>query len=136
MGNSFVVQRRQLPQQDRYTDELGVELGQRWTAIESVGLYVPGGTASYPSSVLMNAVPAKVAGVAKVLHASADRAFQLLTEHREQLDKLAQALIEREELDVNEITELIGPAVYTQGDGNGHRDATVAAKGSVHKSDL
>ena len=55
--------RRQLPQDDRYTDALGVELGHRWTAIEAVGLYVPGGTAAYPSSVLMNAVPAKVAGV-------------------------------------------------------------------------
>ncbi len=55
--------RRQRPSDDRYTDALGVELGSRWTAIEAVGLYVPGGTASYPSSVLMNAVPAKVAGV-------------------------------------------------------------------------
>ncbi len=54
--------RRQLPKDDRFTDPLGVELGHRWTAIEAVGLYVPGGTAAYPSSVLMNAVPAKVAG--------------------------------------------------------------------------
>ena len=46
---------------------LGVELGSRWTAIEAVGLYVPGGTASYPSSVLMNAVPAKVAGVERIV---------------------------------------------------------------------
>ena len=59
--------RRQLPQDDRFTDALGVELGSRWTAIESVGLYVPGGTAAYPSSVLMNAVPAKVAGVPRVV---------------------------------------------------------------------
>lgn len=58
---------RQKPQDDRYTDELGVELGSRWTAIEAVGLYVPGGTASYPSSVLMNAVPAKVAGVDRIV---------------------------------------------------------------------
>ena len=58
--------RRQLPQDDRFTDALGVELGSRWTAIEAVGLYVPGGTAAYPSSVLMNAVPAKVAGVPRV----------------------------------------------------------------------
>jgi histidinol dehydrogenase len=50
--------RRQLPKDDRFTDALGVELGHRWTAIEAVGLYVPGGTAAYPSSVLMNAVPA------------------------------------------------------------------------------
>jgi histidinol dehydrogenase len=58
--------RRQLPRDDRFTDALGVELGSRWTAIEAVGLYVPGGTAAYPSSVLMNAVPAKVAGVPRV----------------------------------------------------------------------
>ena len=58
---------RQKPRDDRYTDALGVELGSRWTAIEAVGLYVPGGTASYPSSVLMNAVPAKVAGVDRVV---------------------------------------------------------------------
>src|SRR5262245_30831433 len=54
---------RQKPADERFTDALGVELGSRWTAIEAVGLYVPGGTAAYPSSVLMNAVPAKVAGV-------------------------------------------------------------------------
>jgi histidinol dehydrogenase len=58
--------RRQLPTDDRYTDALGAELGSRWTAIESVGLYVPGGLASYPSSVLMNAVPAQVAGVPRI----------------------------------------------------------------------
>ncbi len=57
----------QLPKDDRFTDALGVELGWRWSAIESVGLYVPGGTAAYPSSVLMNAVPARVAGVARVV---------------------------------------------------------------------
>ena len=59
--------RRQLPKDERFTDALGVELGSRWTAIEAVGLYVPGGTAAYPSSVLMNAVPAKVAGVPRVV---------------------------------------------------------------------
>ncbi|TIW92585.1 histidinol dehydrogenase, partial [Mesorhizobium sp.] len=58
---------RQNPKDDRYTDAAGVELGSRWTAIEAVGLYVPGGTASYPSSVLMNAVPAKVAGVERIV---------------------------------------------------------------------
>ncbi len=57
---------RQMPKDDRFTDALGVELGARWTAIEAVGLYVPGGTAAYPSSVLMNAVPAKVAGVPRI----------------------------------------------------------------------
>lgn len=58
---------RQKPRDDRFTDALGVELGHRWTAIEAVGLYVPGGTAAYPSSVLMNAVPAKVAGVPRIV---------------------------------------------------------------------
>ena len=58
---------RQLPEDDRYRDAAGVELGHRWTAVESVGLYVPGGLASYPSSVLMNALPAKVAGVPRVV---------------------------------------------------------------------
>ncbi|WP_217578614.1 histidinol dehydrogenase [Mesorhizobium sp. GbtcB19] len=58
---------RQKPKDDRYTDAAGVELGSRWTAIEAVGLYVPGGTASYPSSVLMNAVPARVAGVDRIV---------------------------------------------------------------------
>jgi histidinol dehydrogenase len=59
--------RRQLPKDDRFIDALGVELGSRWTAISAVGLYVPGGTAAYPSSVLMNAVPAKVAGVTRIV---------------------------------------------------------------------
>ena len=58
---------RQRPVDDRYTDESGVELGSRWTAIQAVGLYVPGGTASYPSSVLMNAVPAVVAGCERIV---------------------------------------------------------------------
>jgi histidinol dehydrogenase len=59
--------RAQRPEDHMSTDALGVTLGWRWTAIESVGLYVPGGRASYPSSVLMNAVPAKVAGVPRVV---------------------------------------------------------------------
>jgi histidinol dehydrogenase len=59
--------RRQLPRDERFTDGAGVELGWRWSAIEAVGLYVPGGTAAYPSSVLMNAVPAKVAGVDRLV---------------------------------------------------------------------
>jgi histidinol dehydrogenase len=58
---------RQKPADLDMTDALGVRLGWRWSAIEAVGLYVPGGTASYPSSVLMNAVPAKVAGVPRVV---------------------------------------------------------------------
>ena len=58
--------RRQKPVDERFSDPLGVEMGAKWTAIEAVGLYVPGGTAAYPSSVLMNAVPAKVAGVPRL----------------------------------------------------------------------
>lgn len=59
--------RKQMPEDVNRTDPIGVELGWRWTALESVGLYVPGGTAAYPSSVLMNAVPAKVAGVERLV---------------------------------------------------------------------
>ena len=59
--------RRQLPRDERWTDEAGVTLGWRWTPIDAVGLYVPGGTASYPSSVLMNAVPARVAGAERLV---------------------------------------------------------------------
>jgi len=58
--------RRQLPKDESFTDETGATLGWRWGPLTSVGLYVPGGTASYPSSVLMNAVPARVAGVERV----------------------------------------------------------------------
>lgn len=58
---------KQRPPDSRFTDAAGVELGWRWTPVNSVGLYVPGGTASYPSSVLMNAVPAKVAGVQRIV---------------------------------------------------------------------
>src|SRR3954449_9850162 len=58
---------RQVPKDERFTDALGVELGWRWSAVEAVGLYVPGGTAAHPSSVLMNALPAKVAGVTRVV---------------------------------------------------------------------
>ena len=61
--------KRQMPVDDRYVDPIGVELGSRWTAVESVGLYVPGGLASYPSSVLMGAVPAQVAGVERIVMA-------------------------------------------------------------------
>ena len=57
---------RQRPQDLRFTDPVGVELGWRWTPIDAVGLYVPGGTAAYPSSVLMNVAPAKVAGVGRI----------------------------------------------------------------------
>ena len=59
--------RRQVPADERFTDEAGAELGWRWTSVDSVGLYVPGGTAAYPSSVLMNAIPARVAGVRRIV---------------------------------------------------------------------
>lgn len=57
---------RQRPADQRFTDEAGVELGWRWTPLESVGIYVPGGRAAYPSTVLMNAVPAAAAGVDRI----------------------------------------------------------------------
>ncbi|MBS0241368.1 MAG: histidinol dehydrogenase [Proteobacteria bacterium] len=64
----LAAHQRQKPEAEvRYRDAVGAELGHRWTAVQSVGLYVPGGLASYPSSVLMNAVPAKVAGVGRVV---------------------------------------------------------------------
>ncbi|GLR68118.1 histidinol dehydrogenase [Acidocella aquatica] len=58
--------RAQLPQDIKFTDETGATLGMRWGALDAVGIYVPGGKASYPSSVLMNAIPAKVAGVGRI----------------------------------------------------------------------
>ncbi|SIT06636.1 histidinol dehydrogenase [Insolitispirillum peregrinum] len=58
---------RQMPESYDYVDEAGVRLGSRWLAVEAAGLYVPGGTAAYPSSVLMNAIPAKVAGVERLV---------------------------------------------------------------------
>lgn len=64
----LAAHQRQKPEPEvRWRDEIGAELGHRWTAVQSVGLYVPGGLASYPSSVLMNAVPAKVAGVERIV---------------------------------------------------------------------
>jgi len=57
----------QRPSDRRFTDAQGVELGERWTPIDTVGIYVPGGLAAYPSSVLMNALPAKVAGVERLV---------------------------------------------------------------------
>lgn len=58
---------RQVPADASYVDERGVGLGLRWRPVDAVGLYVPGGTAAYPSSVLMNAIPARVAGVGRLV---------------------------------------------------------------------
>lgn len=58
---------RQIPEDQRWEDESGASLGWRWTPVSAAGLYVPGGLASYPSSVLMNAIPAKVAGVERLV---------------------------------------------------------------------
>ena len=58
---------RQKPQDESFTDAAGVELGHRWTPVDAAGLYVPGGLANYPSSVLMNAIPAREAGVPRVV---------------------------------------------------------------------
>jgi len=64
-GRIRAFHEKQLPADLSYTDEAGVKLGQRWTPVAAAGLYVPGGTAAYPSSVLMNALPAAVAGVGR-----------------------------------------------------------------------
>ena len=66
-GRIRAFHERQMPRDERWTDEAGATLGWRWTAVDAAGLYVPGGTASYPSSVLMNAVPARVAGVGRLV---------------------------------------------------------------------
>lgn len=58
---------RQKPKDHRFEDAQGVSLGHKWSAVDAAGLYVPGGTANYPSSVLMNAIPAKVAGVKRLV---------------------------------------------------------------------
>ena len=58
---------RHIPENDQITDDIGVGLGIRWNAVEAAGIYVPGGKAAYPSSVLMNAIPAKVAGVERIV---------------------------------------------------------------------
>ncbi|MGL4279943.1 MAG: histidinol dehydrogenase, partial [Albidovulum sp.] len=58
---------RQMPADERWTDAAGATLGWRWSPVTAAGLYVPGGLASYPSSVLMNAIPAKVAGVERLV---------------------------------------------------------------------
>ncbi|MBX7461205.1 histidinol dehydrogenase [Qipengyuania huizhouensis] len=60
----------QLPEDRDYTDNIGMRLGARWNAVEAAGLYVPGGRAAYPSSLLMNAIPAKVAGVERLVVAT------------------------------------------------------------------
>jgi histidinol dehydrogenase len=65
-GRIRAYHERQRPKDERFTDEAGVELGWRWTPLEAVGIYVPGGRAAYPSTVLMNAVPAAAAGVSRI----------------------------------------------------------------------
>ena len=65
-GRIRAYHERQRPTDQRFVDEAGVELGWRWSALDSVGIYVPGGRAAYPSSLLMNAVPAAVAGVGRI----------------------------------------------------------------------
>ncbi|THD80646.1 MAG: histidinol dehydrogenase [Phenylobacterium sp.] len=65
-GRIEAYHRRQRPADQQFTDEAGVQLGWRWTALDAVGIYVPGGRAAYPSTVLMNAVPARVAGVGRI----------------------------------------------------------------------
>ena len=69
-GRIVAYHQRQRPADERFTDAAGVELGWRWRALDSVGIYVPGGRAAYPSTVLMNAIPAKVAGVGRIAMAT------------------------------------------------------------------
>ena len=69
--------RRQIPANASFTDEAGVVLGWRWTPVDSAGIYVPGGSANYPSSVLMNAIPARVAGVLRVAMVTPARAGKI-----------------------------------------------------------
>ncbi|MGH6621282.1 MAG: histidinol dehydrogenase, partial [Alphaproteobacteria bacterium] len=66
-GRIEAFHRKQLPEDISYTDQAGVRLGARWTPIAAAGLYVPGGLAAYPSSVLMNAIPARVAGIDRIV---------------------------------------------------------------------
>ncbi len=66
-GRIRAYHERQMPEDQRWTDAAGAELGWRWGPVSAAGLYVPGGLASYPSSVLMNAIPAKVAGVERLV---------------------------------------------------------------------
>jgi len=66
---------RQRPADAAFTDEYGVEMGWRWTPLEAVGIYVPGGRAAYPSTVLMNAVPAAAAGVDRIAMVTPQVAF-------------------------------------------------------------
>ena len=61
---------KQLPEDKYWTDSDGIEMGWRWQPIERIGIYVPGGTASYPSSVLMNAIPANIAGSKEIVMVS------------------------------------------------------------------
>src|SRR6516164_9359565 len=81
---------RQLPTDDRFADPLGVEFASRWSAIEAVGLYVPGGTAAYPSSVLMNAVPAKLAGIDEVYRVGGAQAVAALAHGTETIAPVAK----------------------------------------------
>lgn len=83
--------RRQLQKSWQYRDPLGITLGQRVSALERVGVYVPGGKASYPSSVLMNAIPAKVAGVKEIFMTSPisdDNAIILAAAHIAGVDRI------------------------------------------------
>ncbi len=66
-GRIAAYHEQQMPNDHSFTDAAGIELGWRWTPLDSVGVYVPGGLASYPSSVLMNVVPAKLAGVERIV---------------------------------------------------------------------
>lgn len=125
---------RQRPKDDTYTDAVGATLGSRWTAVESVGLYVPGGQASYPSSLLMNALPAKVAGVPRIAMVvpamrGALNPLVLVAAHIAGIDEIyrvggAQAIAA-----LAYGTETIAPVVKIVGPGNAY---VAAAKRQVY----
>ena len=106
--------------ENRFTDAAGVELGYRWTAIEAVGLYVPGGSAAYPSSVLMNAIPARLAGV--------PRRVMVMPTPQGEINPLVLAAAKR--AGVTEIYRVGGAqAAGHHGDQRG-RDADLEAQGA------
>tara|TARA_Y100000590_G_scaffold209911_1_gene237838 strand:- start:284 stop:1582 length:1299 start_codon:yes stop_codon:yes gene_type:complete len=67
----------QVPKNYKYKDEKGAILGSKWKPMDSIGIYVPGGTASYPSSILMNSIPAKIAGVKKIIMVIPQKSYKL-----------------------------------------------------------
>lgn len=124
---------RQRPADDWYRDDQGVEMGHRWRAVAAVGIYVPGGQAAYPSSVLMNAIPAKVAGVARVAMAvpAPDGAIDpnvLVAAHLSGIDEIYRVGGAQAVAALAFGTETIAPVAKIVGPGNAY---VAAAKRQV-----